>query len=172
MTGGPGDPSRSEELYERATQVIPGGVDSPVRAFKNVGGTPRFIDAGQGAYVVDADGNRLLDYVQSWGGSLFGHAREELVRAARQAATRGTSFGAPTELEVQLAERITRAIPSVEMVRLVSSGTEAAMSALRLARGFTKQDRVIKFAGCYHGHADALLASSGSGLATLANLAE
>jgi glutamate-1-semialdehyde 2,1-aminomutase len=171
VNGGPGDPSRdptrSEELYERATQVIPGGVNSPVRAYKSVGGTPRFIDAGQGAYVVDADGNRLLDYVQSWGASLFGHAREEIVRAARLTATRGTSFGAPTELEVELAERITRAIPSVEMVRLVSSGTEAAMSAIRLARAFTERSGIVKFAGGYHGHSDALLAEAGSGVATL-----
>ncbi|MFL5767833.1 MAG: glutamate-1-semialdehyde 2,1-aminomutase [Actinomycetota bacterium] len=167
MTGGPGNPSRSEELYERATRVIPGGVDSPVRAYKSVGGTPRFIDSGQGAYVLDADGNRLLDYVQSWGASLFGHAREEIVRTARQAATRGTSFGAPTELEVELAERITRAIPSVEMVRLVSSGTEASMSAIRLARGFTERSGIVKFAGGYHGHSDSLLAEAGSGVATL-----
>jgi glutamate-1-semialdehyde 2,1-aminomutase len=146
----------------RATEVIPGGVSSPVRAFKSVGGTPRFIDAGQGAYIVDADGGRLLDYVQSWGASLFGHAREEIVRAARQAATRGTSFGAPTELEVELAERITRAIPSVQMVRLVSSGTEAAMSAIRLARGFTERSGIVKFAGGYHGHSDSLLADAGS----------
>jgi glutamate-1-semialdehyde 2,1-aminomutase len=167
VSDGPSEPRRSEELYERASQVIPGGVDSPVRAFKSVGGVPRFIDSGQGAYVVDADGVRLLDYVQSWGASLFGHAREEIVRAARQAATHGTSFGAPTELEVELAERIARAIPSVEMLRLVSSGTEAAMSAIRLARGFTERSGIVKFAGGYHGHSDSLLAEAGSGVATL-----
>jgi glutamate-1-semialdehyde 2,1-aminomutase len=158
----------SEELFERARRVIPGGVNSPVRAFGAVGGTPRFAVRGEGAYLVDADGRRYVDLVQSWGALLFGHARPEIVDAARAAAARGTTFGAPTELEVELAERIVAAMPSVEMVRLVSSGTEAAMSAIRLARGFTGRDLVLKFEGCYHGHSDALLAKgAGSGIATL-----
>ena len=148
--------------------MIPGGVDSPVRAFGAVGGIPRFAVRGEGAYLVDADGVRYVDLVQSWGALLFGHARPEIVEAARAAAARGTTFGAPTELEVELAERITAAMPSVEMVRLVSSGTEAAMSAIRLARGVTGRDLVVKFEGCYHGHSDALLAEgAGSGVATL-----
>ena len=160
--------TRSEELFERARRTIPGGVNSPVRAFGAVGGTPRFAVRGEGAYVVDADGNRYVDLVQSWGALLFGHARPEIVEAARAAAERGTTFGAPTEAEVELAERITAAMPSIEMVRLVSSGTEAAMSAIRLARGFTGRDLVVKFEGCYHGHSDALLAAgAGSGVATL-----
>lgn len=159
---------RSEELFDRARRVIPGGVNSPVRAFGAVGGTPRFVAEGRGAYLIDADGTRYLDYVQSWGALLFGHARPEILEAAAAAARRGTSFGAPTELEVELAERIAAAVPSVEMVRLVSSGTEAVMSAVRLARGVTGRDVVVKFEGCYHGHADALLArGAGSGLATL-----
>jgi glutamate-1-semialdehyde 2,1-aminomutase len=159
---------RSAELFERAQRVIPGGVDSPVRAFGSVGGTPRFAARGEGAYLIDADGNRYVDLVQSWGALLFGHARREIVEAAVAAAERGTSFGVPTDLEVELAERITRAMPAIEMVRLVSSGTEAAMSAIRLARGFTGRDVVVKFDGCYHGHSDALLAKgAGSGVATL-----
>ena len=156
----------SEELFERARRVIPGGVDSPVRAFGAVGGTPSFVARGDGAWIEDADGRRLLDYVQSWGALLFGHARQEIVEAAIEAARRGTSFGAPTEGEVALAEALVKAVPSVEMVRLVSSGTEAAMSAVRLARGATGRARVVKFAGCYHGHADPLLATAGSGMAT------
>ena len=148
--------------------MIPGGVDSPVRAFGAVGGTPSFAVRGEGAYIWDVDGNRYVDLVQSWGALLFGHARAEIVEAATAAAARGTSFGAPTELEVELAERITAAMPAVEMVRLVSSGTEAAMSAIRLARGFTGRDLLVKFEGCYHGHSDALLAEgAGSGVATL-----
>jgi glutamate-1-semialdehyde 2,1-aminomutase len=160
--------TRSEELFARAQRVIPGGVDSPVRAFGSVGGTPRFAASGEGAYLTDADGNRYVDLVQSWGALLFGHGRPEIVEAAKAAAERGTSFGVPTDLEVELAERITRAMPAVEMLRLVSSGTEAAMSAIRLARGFTGRDVVVKFDGCYHGHSDALLAKgAGSGVATL-----
>src|SRR5262245_12485324 len=159
--------TRSEELFERARAVIPGGVDSPVRAFGAVGGTPPFLVRGEGAFVEDADGNRLLDYVQSWGALLFGHARPEIVRAAAEAAARGTSFGAPTPGEVLLAERIVAAVPSVEMVRLVSSGTAAAMTAVRLARGATGRAVAVKFEGCYHGHSDALLAAAGSGVATL-----
>lgn len=156
----------SDELFERARRVIPGGVNSPVRAFGAVGGTPRFVTAGRGAFLIDADGNEYLDYVQSWGALLFGHAREEIVRAAIEAARRGTSFGAPTEGEVEFAECITALVPSAEMVRLVSSGTEAAMSAVRLARAFTGRTKIVKFEGCYHGHSDALLARAGSGVAT------
>jgi glutamate-1-semialdehyde 2,1-aminomutase len=155
-------------LYRRALELIPGGVNSPVRAMKAVGlDEPFFVARGEGAYLEDVDGNRYLDWVLSWGPLLFGHADAETVEAVRAAALRGTSFGAPTEAEVELAAEIVDAVPSVERVRLVSSGTEAAMSALRLARAFTKRDRILKFAGCYHGHADALLASAGSGLATL-----
>jgi glutamate-1-semialdehyde 2,1-aminomutase len=158
---------RNEELFDRARRVIPGGVDSPVRAFGAVGGTPRFYERGDGAHVWDADGNRYVDMVQSWGALLFGHARREIVEAAKRTADLGTSFGAPTELEIALAERIVAAVPSVERVRFVSSGTEATMSAIRLARGATGRDLVLKFEGCYHGHSDALLAQGGgSGLAT------
>jgi glutamate-1-semialdehyde 2,1-aminomutase len=156
------------ELYRRALALIPGGVNSPVRAMRGVGlDEPFFVARGEGAYLVDVDGNRYLDWVLSWGPLIFGHADGETVEAVREAALRGTSFGAPTEAEVELAAEIVDAVPSVEKVRLVSSGTEAAMSALRLARGFTKRDRILKFAGCYHGHSDALLAGAGSGLATL-----
>jgi len=156
------------DLYRRALELIPGGVNSPVRAMRAVGlDEPFFVARGVGAYLDDGDGNRYLDWVLSWGPLLFGHADPATVEAVRDAALRGTSFGAPTEAEVELAAEIADAVPSVEKVRLVSSGTEAAMSALRLARGFTKRDRILKFAGCYHGHADALLASAGSGLATL-----
>jgi glutamate-1-semialdehyde 2,1-aminomutase len=159
--------STSDELFARASNVIPGGVDSPVRAFGAVGGTPRFIERGEGSYLIDVDGTRYVDYVQSWGALLFGHARPEIVRAATEAAARGTSFGAPTALEVELAERIVNAVPGVDMVRLVSSGTEATMSAIRLARGVTGRDLLVKFEGCYHGHSDALLArGAGSGVAT------
>ena len=157
------------KLFRRALELTPGGVNSPVRAMKAVGlDEPFFVERGEGANLFDVEGNRYLDWVMSWGPLLFGHADPETVEAVREAALQGTSFGAPTEREVGLAAEIVDAVPSVEKVRLVSSGTEAAMSALRLARGFTKRDRVIKFAGCYHGHVDALLASAGSGLATLA----
>jgi glutamate-1-semialdehyde 2,1-aminomutase len=156
------------ELYRRALERIPGGVNSPVRAMKAVGlDEPFFVSRGEGAYLVDVEGNRYLDWVLSWGPLLFGHADPETVGAVREAALRGTTFGATTEAEVELATEISDAVPSIEKVRLVSSGTEAAMSALRLARGFTSRDRILKFAGCYHGHSDALLASAGSGLATL-----
>jgi glutamate-1-semialdehyde 2,1-aminomutase len=159
--------SSSDDLFARASYVIPGGVDSPVRAFGAVGGTPRFIERGEGAYLIDVDGDRYVDLVQSWGASLFGHARPEIVQAATQAAWRGTSFGAPTAGEVELAERIVAAVPGIDMVRLVSSGTEATMSAIRLARGVTGRDLLFKFEGCYHGHSDALLAKgAGSGIAT------
>jgi glutamate-1-semialdehyde 2,1-aminomutase len=157
------------DLYRRALELIPGGVNSPVRAMKAVGlEEPFFAARGEGAYLVDVDGNRYLDWVLSWGPLLFGHADPETVEAVREAALRGTSFGTSTEAEVELAAELADAMPSVEKVRLVSSGTEAAMSALRLARGFTSRDRILKFAGCYHGHSDALLANAGSGLATLA----
>ncbi len=155
-------------LYRRAEAVIPGGVNSPVRAMRAVGlDEPFFVRRGEGAYLETEDGSRYLDWVLSWGPLLFGHADAETVEAVQAAAAEGTSFGAPTEREVELAEEIVDAVPSVEQVRLVSSGTEAAMSAIRLARAATRRDRIIKFAGCYHGHADALLVSAGSGLATL-----
>jgi glutamate-1-semialdehyde 2,1-aminomutase len=157
--------SRSDELFGQAEKLMPGGVNSPVRAFRAVGGTPRFVDRGRGAYLEDVDARRYVDYVQSWGALLFGHAREEIARAAIEAAQRGTSFGAPTESEVRLAEKIVAFVPSIEMVRLVSSGTEAAMSAVRLARGVTGRSRIVKFEGCYHGHSDGLLARAGSGVA-------
>jgi glutamate-1-semialdehyde 2,1-aminomutase len=157
---------RSEELFRRAERVIPGGVNSPVRAYRAVGGIPRFVASGSGAEIVDVDGRRYVDVVQSWGALLFGHAREEIVRAAAGAIVRGSSFGAPTEEEVLLAERIVAMVPSDASVRLVSSGTEAAMSAIRLARGFTGRPVVVTFDGCYHGHSDGLLAAGGSGVAT------
>ena len=156
------------ELWHRAQKLIPGGVNSPVRAMRGVGlDEPFFVRRGEGAYLETTDGRRLVDWVQSWGPLIFGHADPETVEAVREAASAGTTFGAPTEGEVELAAEIVDAVPSVELVRLVSSGTEAAMSAIRLARGFTHRDRVLKFAGCYHGHADPFLASAGSGLATL-----
>jgi len=158
---------RSRKLFQEAQRYLPGGVDSPVRAFKAVGGTPPFIVRGQGSRVYDADGNEYIDYVCSWGPLILGHAHSRVVEAVKKAAERGTSFGAPTELEITLARMICSAMPSVEMIRFVNSGTEATMSALRLARAFTGRDRIIKFAGGYHGHADGLLVKSGSGLATL-----
>jgi glutamate-1-semialdehyde 2,1-aminomutase len=157
----------SERLFAAAQRVMPGGVNSPVRAFRSVGGTPRFIARGEGSYLVDADENRYLDLVLSWGPLILGHAHPEVVAAVVDAAGRGTTYGAPTELEVRLAERVVATFPSIEMVRFVSSGTEAAMSAVRLARAATGRRAIIKFDGCYHGHADALLASAGSGVATL-----
>jgi len=156
------------ELYRRALELIPGGVNSPVRAMRAVGlDEPIFVRRGEGAYLEDVDGNRYVDWVMSWGPLLFGHADPDTIAAVVDAAERGTSFGAPTEAEVELAAEIVDAVPPVEKVRLVSSGTEAAMSAVRLARAFTSRDRILKFAGCYHGHVDALLASAGSGIATL-----
>jgi len=159
--------TKSAKLFTEAQRVIPGGVNSPVRAFRSVGGQPLFIKRAKGARLYDADGNSLIDYVLSWGPMILGHAPESVVKAIGKAASNGTSYGAPTELEVRLAQLITEAIPSMEMVRLVSSGTEAVMSAIRLARAFTKRDGVLKFEGCYHGHSDYLLAKAGSGLATL-----
>jgi glutamate-1-semialdehyde 2,1-aminomutase len=158
----------ASSLWRKATALIPGGVNSPVRAMRSVGLTePVFVRRGEGAWIEDVDGNRYVDWVMSWGPLLFGHADPETLAAVEDALARGTTFGAPTEAEVELAAEIVDAVPSVEMVRLVSSGTEAAMSALRLARAFTRRDRVITFAGCYHGHADPFLATGGSGLATL-----
>ena len=153
-------------LFERARRVIPGGVNSPVRAFKAVGGTPRFVQRAQGAYFWDANGQRYIDYIGSWGPMILGHGHPAVVDAVQRAIGEGFSFGAPTEREIELAEEILKMVPSMEMLRLVSSGTEAAMSALRLARGATGRQRIIKFEGCYHGHADALLVKAGSGLAT------
>jgi glutamate-1-semialdehyde 2,1-aminomutase len=159
--------TRSQALFERAAAVIPGGVNSPVRAFHSVGGTPRFMVSGQGAWLTDADGNRYVDLVSSWGPMILGHAHPAVVAATQKAAELGLSFGTPTEGEIELAEEIIRRVDPVEQVRLVNSGTEATMSAIRLARGFTGRSKIIKFAGCYHGHVDALLADAGSGVATL-----
>jgi glutamate-1-semialdehyde 2,1-aminomutase len=159
--------AHSEELFRAAQALLPGGVDSPVRAFRSVGGTPRFIARGEGARLVDADGNRLVDYVLAWGPLILGHAHPRVVAAVAAALEGGTAFGAPTALETELARRVTRAFPSVEMVRFVNSGTEATMSALRLARAFTGRAKIVKFDGCYHGHADSLLVKAGSGVATL-----
>jgi len=161
--------SRNEELFARAQKTIPGGVNSPVRAFRSVGGTPRFFTRGEGPYVWDADGKRYIDYVGSWGPLILGHADPQTVRAVEDVARMGLSFGAPTEAEIELAELLVARIPSMEMVRLVSSGTEATMSAIRLARGFTGRDRLVKFEGCYHGHADSLLVKAGSGMLTFGN---
>ena len=158
---------RSQELFARAKAVIPGGVSSPVRAFKAVGGEPPFIARAQGARVFDEDGRAYVDYVGSWGPMILGHAHPEILHAIANAAARGTSFGAPCSLEVELAERVVRLMPSIEKLRFVSSGTEATMSALRLARGFTGRRKILKFDGCYHGHADSLLVAAGSGVATL-----
>ncbi|HFB98316.1 MAG TPA: glutamate-1-semialdehyde-2,1-aminomutase, partial [Bryobacterales bacterium] len=159
--------SRSEALFERAQKTIPGGVNSPVRAFRSVGGTPPFIARGEGARLWDVDGNEYIDYVGSWGPLLLGHRHPAVIRALEEALAVGTSFGAPTEREVELAELICEAVPSIEMVRLVNSGTEATMSAIRVARGYTGRDLTVKFAGCYHGHVDSLLVKAGSGVATL-----
>ena len=160
------DTTRSSELFERAARVIPGGVNSPVRAFRAVGRAPLFIKDAAGSNIADADGNTYTDYVGSWGPAILGHAHPIIIEAIREAAAHGTSYGAPTEIEIELAEEITAAYPSVERVRLTSSGTEAAMSAIRLARGATGRDRIVKFEGCYHGHSDSLLVKGGSGLAT------
>lgn len=159
--------TQSATLFDRAKEVIPGGVNSPVRAFRGVGGTPLFITSAKGATLTDADGNSYIDYVGSWGPMILGHAREEVIAAVGQAAARGTSYGAPTELEIQLAEEVMQAVPSIEKLRLTSSGTEATMSALRVARGFTGRPKIVKFEGCYHGHGDSLLVRAGSGVATL-----
>lgn len=159
--------AKSEALFNEATTLIPGGVNSPVRAFRSVGGTPRFIERGEGPYVWDVDGNRYVDYVLSWGPLTLGHAHPAVVSALQDAVTRGTSYGAPTAIESELAKLVIDTVPSIEMVRFVNSGTEATMSALRLARAVTGREKIIKFAGCYHGHADMLLVQAGSGVATL-----
>jgi glutamate-1-semialdehyde 2,1-aminomutase len=158
---------KSEELFSRAKQSIPGGVNSPVRAFRGVGGSPLFITSGQGSHIWDADGNEYIDYVGSWGPLILGHCHPEILQAVAEAAACGTSFGAPTEREVELAEAIRDLVPSMELVRLVNSGTEATMSAIRVARGYTGRDLTVKFEGCYHGHVDSLLVKAGSGVATL-----
>jgi glutamate-1-semialdehyde 2,1-aminomutase len=160
---------RNEQLFERARRIIPGGVNSPVRAFRAVGGTPRFVQRAQGAYFWDAEGKRHIDYIGSWGPMILGHGHPAVVEAVQRAVLDGFSYGAPTEREIELAEAIAALLPGLEMVRLVSSGTEAAMSAIRLARGATGRSKLIKFEGCYHGHADALLVKAGSGLATFGN---
>ena len=157
----------SIQWFERARQILPGGVDSPVRAFRAVGGQPLFIARGEGPYLYDVDGNRYIDYVLSWGPLVLGHAHPEVVEALQEAVAKGTSYGAPSPLEVELAELVQSFIPSIEMIRFVNSGTEATMSALRLARAYTRRDKIVKFEGCYHGHADMLLVQAGSGVATL-----
>lgn len=158
--------TKSETLFARAQLTIPGGVNSPVRAFRHVGGTPLFIKSASGAYLEDVDGKRYVDYVGSWGPMILGHAHPHVLETVQAALANGLSYGAPTELEIELAELICKLMPSIEMVRMVNSGTEATMSAIRLARGFTKRDKIIKFAGCYHGHSDALLVKAGSGVLT------
>lgn len=158
---------RSERLLERARGVMPGGVNSPVRAFKSVGGTPPFIDRAEGAYIYDVDGNRYVDFVLTWGPAIVGHAHPSVVEACQRAIARGSSFGAPTELEIQLAEMVVQRVPGLEVLRLVNSGTEACMSAVRVARGATGRDKLVKFTGCYHGHADSFLIAAGSGALTL-----
>src|SRR5205085_4254678 len=157
---------KSKELFTRAQKSIPGGVNSPVRAFKSVGGSPIFIKKAKGAYLYDADDNRYIDHINSWGPMLLGHAYEPLVNAIKEKVADSTSFGAPTELEIEMAELIKSMVPNVDLIRMVSSGTEACMSALRLARGYTGKNKFIKFEGCYHGHADSFLVKAGSGLAT------
>lgn len=159
--------SRSEDLFKRAQDYIPGGVNSPVRAFKGVGGTPLFIERAQGAYLFDVDGNRYIDYIGSWGPMIMGHNHPEIRDAAIEAAERGLSFGTPTAIEITMAEKVISMVPSIEKVRMVNSGTEATMSAIRLARGYTGREKILKFEGCYHGHADALLVKAGSGALTL-----
>lgn len=159
--------TRSEILFEKARHLIPGGVNSPVRAFKGVGGTPLFFKSAEGAHLVDEDGKRYIDYVGSWGPMILGHCHPQIVEAVQQAAAKGLSFGAPTAIEIEMAERVCVLVPSIESVRMVSSGTEATMSAIRLARGFTGRDKIVKFEGCYHGHADSLLVKAGSGALTL-----
>jgi len=161
--------SKNQALFERAQLTIPGGVNSPVRAFRSVGGTPRFVARAQGPYFWDADGARYIDYIGSWGPMILGHVHPEVLAAVERVLANGFSFGAPTEAEVEIAEEICKLMPSIEQVRLVSSGTEATMSALRLARGFTGRSRIVKFEGCYHGHADSLLVKAGSGLLTFGN---
>jgi glutamate-1-semialdehyde 2,1-aminomutase len=161
------EPTRSRELFDRAVNILPGGVNSPVRAFRGVGGTPPFIRRAKGAIITDVDGNNYIDYVGSWGPMILGHADEEVIDALARALANGTSYGAPTELELEMADEIIEAVPSIEMVRMVNSGTEATMAAIRLARGVTGRNKLVKFAGCYHGHGDSFLVKAGSGVATL-----
>src|SRR3954454_4384908 len=157
---------KSKQLFQRAQQSIPGGVNSPVRAFKSVGGTPLFISKAKGAYLFDADNNKYIDYIASWGPMILGHAYEPVVKAIQEQAVHSTSYGAPTELEIKIAELIKSMVPNVDLLRMVSSGTEACMSAIRVARGYTGKNKIIKFEGCYHGHADPFLVKAGSGVAT------
>src|SRR5579872_6670839 len=159
--------NKSRTLFERAKRSIPGGVNSPVRAFRGVGGTPLFMERGRGAYLWDADGNKYIDYVGSWGPFILGHSYPAVIEAIIAQAGRATSFGAPTELEIELAELVTTLLPSIEMVRMVNSGTEATMSAVRIARAYTRREKIIKFEGCYHGHGDSFLIKAGSGVMTL-----
>jgi glutamate-1-semialdehyde 2,1-aminomutase len=159
--------NKSEKLFSEAKTVIPGGVNSPVRAFNGVGGTPVFFDHGEGAYLFDADGNKYIDYVASWGPMILGHANKKIINAVEKELKNGLGFGAPTQIETQLAKKVCQLMPSIELIRMVSSGTEATMSAIRLARGYTKRDKIVKFEGCYHGHSDSLLVKAGSGLLTL-----
>src|SRR5512144_1994006 len=159
--------NKSIALFQEAQQLLPGGVDSPVRAFRAVGGQALFIDCGKGPYLFDVDGNRFIDYVLSWGPLITGHAHPKVIEAIQQAACKGTSYGAPSPLEVELAKSVMEFMPGIQMIRFVNSGTEATMSALRLARAYTRRDKIIKFEGCYHGHADMLLVQAGSGVATL-----
>ena len=157
---------RSSTLFKAAQEVIPGGVNSPVRAFKSVGGTPIFVDSAKGAYLFDVDGNRLIDYISSWGPMILGHTQDQVIDAITAQAKKGTSYGMPTELETTIASLVVSMVPNIDKVRFVNSGTEACMSAVRLARGFTKREKIIKFAGCYHGHADSFLIQAGSGAVT------
>ena len=159
--------TRSHDLFAHAQQHIPGGVNSPVRAFRGVGGDPVFVDSAAGAYLFDPDGKRYIDYVGSWGPMILGHAHPEVIAAVGEVIHKGLSFGAPTELESRMADKVCELVPSMDLVRMVSSGTEATMSAIRLARGFTGRDKIVKFEGCYHGHSDSLLVKAGSGMLTL-----
>lgn len=159
--------TKSQELFQRAQRVIPGGVNSPVRAFKGVGGDPLFIKKGHGPYIIDEDNQQYIDYIGSWGPLIFGHAHPDIIKVVHEACQNGLSFGAPTEIEVAMAEKITQLMPAIEMVRMVNSGTEATLSAIRLARGFTGRQKILKFDGCYHGHSDSLLVKAGSGVLTL-----
>ena len=159
--------TQSEKLFHKACEIMPGGVNSPVRAFKSVGGNPLFVKKANGSKIWDVDGNEYIDYVASWGPLIFGHAHPQIVEALKRQVELGTSYGASTELEIELAERVVTLVPSLEVVRMVNSGTEAVMSAIRLARGVTGRDKVVKFEGCYHGHVDSMLVKAGSGLASL-----
>ncbi len=159
--------TKSEQLFDEAQHYIPGGVNSPVRAFKGVGGTPIFFTRGEGAYLFDADDKQYIDFVASWGPMILGHANQGVISAVEEVLHNGLGFGAPTEIETKLAKKVCELVPSIELVRMVSSGTEATMSAIRLARGFTKRDTIVKFEGCYHGHSDSLLVKAGSGALTL-----